>query len=109
MDDEDTSMVKELKDNVNNDDQSSSSVEKIYNEMVKMYSETEVKKVKQLMERKKILADLEEYSDDELLLCPFNSKSKTVPTPNISSNTGKNNSSNYQDEYEHTSNMDNNG
>ena len=51
--------------------------------MVKMYLEEEVKKVKQAIERKKILAELEESLDDDLLLGPFNSKSKTVPTTNI--------------------------
>ena len=44
MDDEVTSMVKELKDNVNNYGKSSASVGKIYNEMAKMYLEEEVKK-----------------------------------------------------------------
>ena len=57
--------------------------------MVKMYLEEEEKKMRQAIERKKILAELEEYSDDDLLLGPFNYKSKTVPTANNSAESGK--------------------
>ena len=64
MDDEVTSMVKEINEMKNR--QSSASVEKIFNKMVKIYSEEEVEKVKQAIERKKILAELEEYLDDDL-------------------------------------------
>ena len=66
--------------------------------MVKMYTENEKKYAKQVIERKKILAELEEDSDDDSLLCPIISKSKTVPTPNISSKLGKSHSDNLQDE-----------
>ena len=71
-----------------------------------MYSEEEVKKMKQAFEREKILAELEEYSDDDLLLGPFNSKFKTVPTANISSGPGKSHCNNLQDESDATSNID---
>ena len=41
--------------------------------MVKMHLDKKVKKVRQAIERKKILAELEEYLDNDLLLGPFNS------------------------------------
>ena len=44
MDDEVTSLLKELEDNVNDNDQPSALVEKIYNKMVKMYLEEKVKR-----------------------------------------------------------------
>ena len=87
MDDEVTSMVKEINEMKNR--QSSASVEKIYNEMVKTYTENEKKKAKQVAERKITLAELEEDSDDDSLLFPIISKSKTVPTPDISSKLRK--------------------
>ena len=64
--------------------------------MVKMYPEEEVKKVKQDIERKNILAELKEYLDDDLLLGPFNSKFKTVPTSDFSSKLCKSHCTNYE-------------
>ena len=73
------------------------------NKMVKMYPKEEVKKAKQAIERKKILAELEKYQDDDLLLGPFNSTCKTVPTADNSSKLGKSHCDNLQDESDYTS------
>ena len=44
--------------------------------------------------------------DDDLLLGPFNSKSKAVPTANISSKLGKSDCKNLQDEPDSTFKID---
>ena len=61
--------------------------------------------MKQVIERKITLAELEEDSDDDSLLFTIISKSKTVPTPDISSKLRKSLSDNLHHESDSTANI----